>query len=483
MPIPEYLPKVLISHSWKDKKETMTIADGLRELNCAHVWIDFENMKAGVDINEKLYEQIQNSDFLVLVWTENSMSSENVQQEIKWAMEFNIPIIPCYFQFGKNGEISSQLRENLVEITGKNLLWVEFRNNNSGIMELYSSLYSVESKRLPKEVSDQFSEKHRILKRMEGYNKYLVNYRNIKDRNADRKSWITRIMKEIDALEESGLSKELMDKFMNGLNTLKTSDPEAFEVLKPKLDNYYSKKETSKQQPKPVHQYQIPSSVLTPFHHPVLERLRTNFLAMVEVENTKATSFEHLEKNFPQLTPEQKAGTIQGIINISADGIYLLDQAYMLAQQAGLSDEFSPILDYVTHYYFEVEDLENDDLGPVGWVDDSYLCFSALQKINHFYHLMFQNYLLNIDLNPYLQFLMQLLDQNKIYQLDASLNNRFSSIDWNNLLVKLSGFTMNNLNFGYQQVNQPPSQRSSWGGTWEDEMAERAARLGISWNF
>lgn len=188
MPNPDYLPKVLISHSWKDKKETMIIADGLREINCAQVWIDFENMRAGVDINEELYEQIQNSDFLVLVWTENSMSSKNVHQEIKWAMEFEIPIIPCYFHFGENGEISSQLRKNLVGITGKNLLWVEFRNPNNGIMELYSSLYAVGSKRLPKEVADQFSEKHRLLKRMEGYNKYLINYRNIKDRDADRKS-------------------------------------------------------------------------------------------------------------------------------------------------------------------------------------------------------------------------------------------------------------------------------------------------------
>lgn len=483
MPNSEHLPKVLISHSWKDKKETMTIADGLRELNCAQVWIDFENMKAGVDINEELYTQIQSSDFLILVWTPNSMNSENVHQEIKWALKFDIPIIPCYFHFEENGEISSKLHKNLLEITGKNLLWVEFRNHNNGIMELYSSLYTVESKRLPKEVSDQFSEKHRILKRMEGYNKYLINYRNIKDRDADRKSWITRIMKEIDTLENSGLSKELIAKFMNGLKNLENSDPEAYQVLKPQLDKYFSKNKPPAHQPKTSYQYQNPSSVLNPFHLSALESLRTNFLAMLEKENARATSFEYLGNSLPLLTPDQKAGTIQGIINVSADGLFLLDQAYIMAQESGLSAEFSPILDYVTHYYFEVEDLRSDESGFLGWVDDTYLCFSSLQKINHFYYSIFQQFLIDTDLNPYLQFLMQLLNQNEIHQLDSRVNNRFSSIDWHTLLIKLTGFTINNLNFGYQQVNQPASQGSFWGGTWEDEMAERAARLGISWNY
>ncbi len=90
MPLSEFLPKVLISHSWKDKRETMIIADGLRELNCANVWIDFENMNPGVDINAELNKRIKESDFLILVWTDNALKSEHVHQEIKWAVELGI---------------------------------------------------------------------------------------------------------------------------------------------------------------------------------------------------------------------------------------------------------------------------------------------------------------------------------------------------------------------------------------------------------
>ncbi len=480
MPLSEFLPKVLISHSWKDKRETMIIADGLRELNCANVWIDFENMNPGVDINAELKNRIKESDFLILVWTDNALKSEHVHQEIKWAVEFGISIIPCYFYFDEKGDISNALVTKLLELTGKNLLWIEFRNHQTAILELYSSLQTVENERLPKEVKDSFAEKKEVLRRMQGYNKYLINYRNVRDKGADRDSWINRIMNEVEALKNSG-NRELTDQFISSLYKLEKSDPEAFRVLKPKLDAYFSEKDEETKEN--LFNYSIPASVLQPFQYSGLENLRIKFHSTIERENSAAASINYLREKQPDLTDIEKTELIQNIINVTADGLNLLNQACVFAEKEGLMPHFLPVLDYVTAYYLEEDDTRNDKLGPIGWVDDSYLCFSALQQINHIYYSMFGVWLINVDLNPYLQFLLQNLERKEIIALDQILTERISSIDWNAILTHLAGISMSNLAGAYQPGNNAGSQRSSWGGTWEDEMAERAARLGISWNF
>ncbi len=480
MPLSELLPKVLISHSWKDKRETMIIADGLRELNCAHVWIDFENMNPGVDIDTELRNKIKKSDFLILVWTDNVLKSENVQQEIKWAVEYGVSVIPCYFQFDEQGDTSKALGEQLREITGKNLLWIEFRNHQTGIMELYSSLQAFENKRLTKEVKDSFAEKNEILRRMQGYNKYLINYRNVRDKGADRSSWINRIMNEVEVLKNSG-NKELTDQFISGLYNLEKSDPEAFRVLKPKLDAYFSKKDNNTGEG--LFNYSIPASVQQPFQYSGLENLRMNFHRTIEKEYTVAASISYLREKHTHLTDIDKTELIQNIINVTADGLNLLNQACVFAQQEGLLQHFLPVLDYVTSYYFETDDIRDDSLGLVGWVDDSYLCFSALQQINHIYYTKFGVLLINMDLNPYLQFLLQNMEREEIISLDQILTERISSIDWNAILTHLAGISMSNLAGANQPINNAGRQRSSWGGAWEDEMAERAARLGISWNY
>ena len=458
----------------------MIIADGLRELNCAHVWIDFENMNPGVDIDGELKDRIKESDFLILVWTDNAFKSEHVQQEIKWAVEFGVTVIPCYFQFDENGDTSKALAEKLQELTGKNLLWIEFRNHHTGIMELYSSLQAVENKRLPKEVKDSFAERKEALRRMEAYNKYLINYRNVRDRGADRSSWISRIMTEVETLHNSG-NTELTDQFISGLYNLEKSDPDAFSILKPKLDAYYSKKDNEKRDG--LFYFAIPASVQQPFQYSGLENLRMNFHRTIEKEYTATGSMIYLREKYPHLTDIEKVEIIQNIINVTADGLSLLNQACVFAQQAGLMPHFLPVLDYVTAYYLKEDDIRHNNLGPVGWVDDSYLCFSALQQINHIYYTKFGVLLINIDLNPYLQFLVHNLQHDEIIKLDQMLTERISSIDWNAILTHLAGISMNNLGYANQQGNNAGSPRSSRGGAWEDEMAERAARLGISWNY
>jgi hypothetical protein len=200
---------------------------------------------------------------------------------------------------------------------------------------------------------------------------------------------------------------------------------------------------------------------------------------MVQEEGDKATSFNFLNKKFPAASEDLIRDSIQGIINVTGDGINLLNQAFIFSFQAGLTKEFDPILHYIIDYFYHVDDIRSDDLGPWGWVDDSYLCFSSLQQINQVYYSMYQQWLFQVDFNPYLQYLIQSLDREELLQLDNLLQTKFRSIDWNSLLMKFAGISISNMLFGNHQVENT----QSWGNAWEDEMNQRAARLGISVSF
>lgn len=469
MDLENYIPKVLISHSWRDKQNAMAIVDSLRELECANVWIDFEHMNAGVDINHEIYNQISSSDFVILIWTIHSMKSDNVLNEIKWAKKLDKPIIPCLFSYGEDFSVHHKKLERILD---HYRMGIEFISHHQGMKELHSTLNAFLQDRLPKEIKEAYADKYEILKRVEGYNKYLVNYRNTKHPEADRNNWIIRIMKEIESLGKMGVSKDIIESFMNHLGYLETSDPEAYKLIKPKLDRYFSPATKG-------YNYQIPPSVSASFDNPRLENIRNVFIDMVHEERSQSTSFNFIKKSYSQLSDIQIADAIQNIINITGDGLNILNQAYTFSFQAGLSQEFIPILNYVSEYYDHIDDVRSDDLGPWGWVDDSYLSFSSLQQINGVYYSIYQQYLFQVDLNPYIQYLIASLEPSELSQLDKLLRQNFTSIDWTSILIKMAGMSITNILFGNYQINQ----NNNWRGSWEDQMNERAARLGISLNL
>lgn len=231
-----------------------------------------------------------------------------------------------------------------------------------------------------------------------------------------------------------------------------------------------------------IHQYQIPYSVQEKFEDNVLNKLRKDFITMIERENIHATSYKILSSSSVNITHYQKTELIQLLLNMTADGINLLHQSYNLAFEAGVSNEFSPILDFLTGYYFEVDDIRNDNMGPLGWIDDSYLCFQGLQQINQIYSSIYNKNLIDIDFNPYISFMKQLLDQNELYELDRISLEKFASIDWKNILLRLVGVSFVNVIFGNHGRQQSYNDNSS-GKSWERDMFENASKLGISLDF
>lgn len=76
---------LFISHSSKDKFFVRNLADRLVKSDLK-VWIDEAEIKIGDSLIQKISEGVQDSDFLIVVLSQNSVASNWVQKELQLAM-------------------------------------------------------------------------------------------------------------------------------------------------------------------------------------------------------------------------------------------------------------------------------------------------------------------------------------------------------------------------------------------------------------
>lgn len=72
--------KVLISHSYQDKKQAYLIADSLKSAG-HEVWFEALSLKAGDNVLKKISEGIKSADALILLISRNSANSKSVMHE------------------------------------------------------------------------------------------------------------------------------------------------------------------------------------------------------------------------------------------------------------------------------------------------------------------------------------------------------------------------------------------------------------------
>lgn len=85
-----------------------------------HTWLNNEGYRAFIDkeLNvgaqweATLRKRIENCDYMVLILGEDSLPSENILNEIKWAVEFNVQIIPIWH----HGYDFASARQHLPEV-------------------------------------------------------------------------------------------------------------------------------------------------------------------------------------------------------------------------------------------------------------------------------------------------------------------------------------------------------------------------------
>lgn len=80
---------IFLSHSSKDKFFVRTLADHLRKYGIK-VWIDEAEINIGDSLTEKIGQAIENTDYVGVVLSHNSINSEWVQKELQIALQKEI---------------------------------------------------------------------------------------------------------------------------------------------------------------------------------------------------------------------------------------------------------------------------------------------------------------------------------------------------------------------------------------------------------
>jgi uncharacterized membrane protein YkvA (DUF1232 family) len=475
MELTDFLPKVFVSHSWKDKITAQQLTDGLRDLNVATVWLDFENLKGGDVIDEVLEREIRQMDYLLLVWTQHSAHNQNVANELAWARRHGVKIIPCFFEF--EPESGSIVPPPAAEVGA--LLGIEFRKMHVGLVALSQIFQKFTNERLPDAVRADSELENASLKAIGEFNSYLVNYRNVRNTTADRVFWVEKICDSLDVLRQSPQHAELVQQFLTYSTSLRDTDPAAFAVIERR---FLQPAATAAPTASEVSLLTYNSAFLAAFDLPALDALRLRYLAMIHAENSSHQTVQALAEALPDHDAAQKQALVQQLVEVVGAAIAYLNYAYLRAVQAEKTEAFQPILDFSLEYYADENDLQPDHIGVLGWIDDTYLAFSSLLKINELYIQNHNMSLIDDDLQPYVDYCRSALSAEIAQQLDERRDAKFSSVDWNTLLLGLAGLALGGLllNALFGGGGSSASQSSSSGGGHryiEDSMAETMAHL------
>ncbi len=88
------MPKVFLSHTWKDSKISEKISDLLFQDN-AELWVDYEKIKPGDSLPKKINDGIDWCEVFVLLWSDASSKSYWVNLEWECALTLRRLILPC----------------------------------------------------------------------------------------------------------------------------------------------------------------------------------------------------------------------------------------------------------------------------------------------------------------------------------------------------------------------------------------------------
>lgn len=123
---------IFISHSWNEKGLATTIAQELDYLHCGKVWIDYENIEGGDKLDNSIRNGLENTRYVIVLWSKSASKSSWVSQEIRLAVSMRCKIMPCVLD-------NTKLETNR-NLAGR--LYCDFRISfDCGLSELVGYLY------------------------------------------------------------------------------------------------------------------------------------------------------------------------------------------------------------------------------------------------------------------------------------------------------------------------------------------------------
>ncbi len=122
------VPSVFISYHHEDKAIALKIASEIRKVS-SHVWMDDMEIHVGDNVVDKIAKGLSESDYFVIVLSDNAVKSKWAEMELSKAIELEKAVLPIKID---DSEIPSMI---------KNIAYADFRNSfDTGLDKLIKAL-------------------------------------------------------------------------------------------------------------------------------------------------------------------------------------------------------------------------------------------------------------------------------------------------------------------------------------------------------
>jgi hypothetical protein len=221
--------RVFISHQWTDKQLADRLARDLEPF--ADVWMDYRKLRPGDAIQSTIDSALEDTDLVLVVWTENASRSQGVAAEIRSALARGVRVVPCIFSYDDFGNPNPRLPSELAGILG-----VDFHHHGTGVAQIAGFIVDLERERLPSGSAVKQHPGIRMLEYLRGYLSYLANYRRVRGVSDDRAQWVDRIIDEVERYLTAGGNAETVRALLDAARNSTVSDAEGTGMLVTRLD-------------------------------------------------------------------------------------------------------------------------------------------------------------------------------------------------------------------------------------------------------
>ncbi len=440
--------RVFISHQWRDKQVADTLKSRIEELTTADVWIDYRNLRPGDKIGESIGRVLEEIDVVLVVWSPHSAASQGVAAEVEEADRLGKRIIPCFITYTDDGAVDPPLNGPLSQYVG-----IDFHHHDTGVAALTSLLLELQDEQA--DLGMGGDPRMRLLHTMREASSYLANYRNARGVDDDRGYWISQIVGELERYVEETGDVDLAARLAGGLELIRETDPEGYSTAMNRLhpllgDAIRSSAPEAVKRPQSVDPEESP-----PVFHP--EEPERDLLDRMLLEGG---------------VDERDLGDHRSAIH-----------AYLAAAEAALdamatvvSTVQSPagiqVVSHLNGYLNESDDLIPDHHGAYGYLDDAWLILNTAYRLIESGALTVQQVPIDwaavASADALVRALIPVpalgaLEQQMLQMLQMIATEIASYQPW-----------MTPTGTGY-------SPTMAWGSSWEDQMAQGMAELGISW--
>lgn len=457
---------LFLSHSWQDKAVAQKIAEQLDTFPGFTVWVDYFSLLPGDPIQQSIDETIENTDVLLLLWSQHSATSDNVKKEIEKAVATGCLIIPLVLGNSQAGSPSPALPGILEE-----RLWVDVdpAKPELAIPRIALSADQLWSQHLPEDLANGTASNHGAMRQLSGFFHYLAEYQRYPPGHPERLEWIRRAAKVMAQILDERNDPTLTLAIQQATNNLKQTDPDAADILH-ELTGDTNLIETQ------TDDYQVfDAQSLLQNASPLTGEIRAHIASILQ-KQTSRDAFRDLISQYT-LSTQQRTDLEETTVNMVCAIPDLLDGAGHVAVQAGIGSVIEPVLQQCIAYFLQPNDLIPDEAGLLGLLDDSYLATGWLHYIAGQYQMTTGLPLFNVDFQPNLQILQSLIGSSLTQQLDAHILQTYQV---------LAMQFQQELALWNQTLNIPQSYHHTpggWGNSWESEMARMAATMGMSLDF